>query len=486
MEKDIDESLKISFNKVFWPLYILNGFQSVAYGAMIVLVVPLALIIWPNDPADIHALEMGLIYTVLSWSGSFSGLVFGRLIDKYSRKKIIIVISFFRGISMLILGFAARGGGFNTWIYFLIFIFIFGFFAGGSWPAINSLSNDVVPRDYRSRFFGVYQIVLNTTNIIGWLIATLLFQTGFWRFFFWGIGLLILLGGLVFALNNEEPKRGAQQEELYQVLKDDSIKYEFQIDIKMMRKTMLSKTNIVALTEGIFTCILMSSLNFLILNYVQNPPYNLAPFSIGVFMVVFGLSGGLVGQLLLSRISDKIAMKDPVRRLPIIVIAIIGGLITFALFFFLPWFPLTPEEGMNIAYIMKIPTMWLMGALFFTSRSIFSLYIVNQSPVIQQINLPEAQGQIVSWNQFLEQFGRGIGPLLCGVLLVFTNTNYQITVLIVCLCIVPGVILWILATRWFPDDRKNIAKILAERAEILNSKKDILREDIAKKSELSL
>lgn len=460
-----------SFNKVFWPLYLLNGFQSVAYGAMIVLVVPLAQIIWPNDPADIHALEMGFLYTILSWSGSFAGLLFGRLIDKYSRKNIIIVISLFRGFSMLILGFAIKGGGFNTWLYFLILIFIFGFFAGGSWPAINSLSNDIVPREYRSRFFGVYQIVLNTTNIVGWLIATFLVQIGLWRLFFWGIGIFILLGGLVFAIHNEEPKRGAQQEELYHILQDDSIEYDFQIDSKMMRKTMLSKTNLVALIEGIFTCILMSSLNFLILNYVQNPPYNLAPFSIGVFMVIFGLTGGLVGQIFLSRISDRIAIKDPVRRLPIIVIAIIGGLITFALFFFLPWFPLTIEQGKNIAFIMTIPTMWVMGALFFTSRSIFSLYIVNQSPVIQQINLPEAQGQIFSWNQFLEQFGRGIGPLLCGLLLAFTNTNYQITVLIVCLCIFPGVILWILAMKWFPKDRENITSILAERAELLNSRK---------------
>jgi MFS family permease len=473
MPKDLKKNSEKSFNRVFWPLYILNGFQSVAYGAMIVLVVPLALIIWPNDPADIHALEMGVLYTTLSWSGSFAGLFFGRLIDKYSRKKIIIVISLFRGFSMLLLGFAIYGGEDSTWWYFFIFITLFGFFAGGSWPAINSLSNDVVSRDLRSRFFGVYQIVLNTTNIIGWLIATLLVQIGLWRLFFWGIGTFILVAGLVFAILNEEPKRGVQEEELSHILREESQEYDFQINKEMMRKTMISKTNSVALVEGIFTCILMSSLNFLILNYVQNPPYNLAPFSIGVFMVVFGLTGGLVGQIFLSRISDKVALKDQVRRLPIIVIAIIGGLITFALFFFLPWVPLTPEQGMNIAYIMTIPTMWIMGALFFTSRSIFSLYIVNQSPVIQQINLPEAQGQIFSWNQFLEQFGRGIGPLLCGVLLALTSTNYQITVLTVCLCIFPGVILWSLAMKWFPKDRENIKKILAERAEILNSRKKV-------------
>ncbi|MFX1496789.1 MAG: MFS transporter [Promethearchaeota archaeon] len=463
-----------SFNRIFWPLYLLNGFQSIAYGAIIVLVVPLALIIWPNDLPAIHALEMGILYTTLSWSSSFSGLLFGRFIDKYSRKKIIIIISFFRGLSMFFLGFAVYGGENNTWWYFLVFIAIFGFFAGGSWPAINSLSNDVVKQERRSRFFGVYQIVLNTTNIIGWLFATFLVQNGLWREFFWGIGISILLGGIIFAIQNKEPKRGSQQEELIHILQNHSIEYNFEINRKMMRKTMLSKTNSVALIEGIFTCILMSSLNFLILTYVQSPPYNLSPFSIGVFMVIFGLTGGLVGQIFLSRVSDKIAMQDQVKRLPIIVISIIGGLVTFALFFFLPWSPLTPEQGKSIPYIMALPTMWMMGALFFTSRSIFSLYIVNQSPVIQQINLPEAQGQIFSWNQFLEQFGRGIGPLLCGTLLLVSNANYQLTVIIVCFCIFPGVILWLLAIKWFPNDKMQIKVILKERAEILKSRKEEL------------
>ncbi|MCK4687626.1 MAG: MFS transporter, partial [Candidatus Lokiarchaeota archaeon] len=328
MANDKKVNSEKSFNKIFWPLYLLNGFQSIAYGAIIVLVVPLALIIWPNDPADIHALEMGILYTTLSWSSSFAGLYFGRLIDKYSRKKIIIIISLFRGISMFMLGFAIKGGEGNTWWYFFTFIALFGFFSGGTWPAVISLSNDVVARDRRSRFFGVYEIVRSTTNIIGWLIATYLVQNGLWREFFWGIGVFILLGGIIFAIHNKEPKRGAQQEELFHILQDSNIEYDFQIDREMVRKTMLSKTNVVALIEGIFTCILMSSLTFLILNYVQNPPYNIAPFSVGVFMVFFGLTGGLVGQIFLSRISDKIALKDPVRRLPIIVIAIIGGLFT--------------------------------------------------------------------------------------------------------------------------------------------------------------
>ncbi|TXT59974.1 MAG: Arabinose efflux permease family protein [Promethearchaeota archaeon] len=461
---------RISYNKKLWPLYLLNGFQSIAYGGIIVLVVPLSLIFWPDEP--VHSFEMGLIYTTLAWSGAFSGLLFGRIIDKYSRKNIIILISIFRGISMFLLGFAVEGAGLTTWGYFMLFIAIFGAFSGGTWPAVISISNDVVPKAKRSRFFGVYEIVRNTTNIFGWLFTTALVQLGFWREYFWFIGIAILIGGVLFTFTIDEPKRGSQQEELYHVLKDGTVEYNYEIDLEMIRRTMLSKTNMVALIEGIFTWILMSSLNFMILNYVQTPPINIAPFSTSVFLITFGLTGGLIGQLILARLSDRLAEKKPIVRLPIIVIAIVGGLITFALFFFLDWPHLTVEEGKDVLYLMSLPTIWIMGGLFFASRSVFSLYLVNQSPVLQEINLPEAQGQIISWNQFLEAFGRGIGPIICGALLLITSKNYQITVLFIVLCIIPGVVLWIAAVRWYPDDKEQIREILEDRARELQKEKE--------------
>ena len=89
-----------SYNRILWPLYFLNGFQSIAWGGIIFLIVPLSRIMWPNEPS--HALEMGILITTLSWTASISGLAFGHFIDKYSRKKIITLISIFRGIAILL------------------------------------------------------------------------------------------------------------------------------------------------------------------------------------------------------------------------------------------------------------------------------------------------------------------------------------------------------------------------------------------------
>ena len=419
---------------------------------------------WPSDPS--HALEMGIIITTLSWSASISGLLFGHFIDKHSRRNILTILSIFRGISAIMLGFGVEGGGYTTWIYFLIFVAVFGVFGGLSWPTVISLTNDIVPKENRSRFFGVYELIRSLTMTLGFLVGALLVQTGFWRQFFWSAGVGILIFGFILTIHLKEPNRGAQQEELFHLFRKGE-QYNYKINRETMKKTMLSKTNIVALIEGVFTWILMGSINFLILNLIQNEPHNISEFSTSIFMVCFGLTGGIAGQLGLARLSDHLAQKFEKARIYMIIIAISGGIISFVLFFFIPWPHLTIEQGKDVVFLMSFPVIWLMGSLFFFSRSIFSLYIVNQSPILQQINLPEAQGQIISWNQFLENLGRGIGPSLSGILLVITFYNYQLTILILTLCILPGIILWSLALKWLIKDTDQIKVILKERAHSL-------------------
>jgi len=396
------------------------------------------------------------------------------LIDKFNRTIIIFIISIFRGISMIMLGFAAEGKGMETWSYFLIFIISFAFFAGGSWPSIVSLSNDIVPKDYRSRFFGFMGIMMGLFITFGFLVASAFVQYGYWRSYFWWIGLSILLAGSIFFIHIKEPKRGGQQEELIQLLKDDSIEYNFQKDRKTMKKTMLSKTNIVALVEGIFTNILMGSLYLLVLPYIQTEPHNLSPVFTGVFMIIFGLTGGLIGQFFLAKMSDKVAVNHPIIRIYFIILSLSVGVLAFVFLFFIPLPHLTVEKGRDIPYLFTIPLIWIMGMLFFTSSIISSLYLVNQAPLLQEINLPEAQGKITSWNQLLENIGFGAGPLIVGILLSISGVNYQVTVIIISLLIIPGVLLWFLALKWYPKDKQLIKLILEQRANELKNRKHII------------
>ncbi len=312
-----------SYNKLIWPVYLLNGFNSIAFAGIIILMVPLSSLIWPGE--DYHALEMGILMTTLLWTSSLSSLFLGRLIDKYSRVKILLIISIARSFCMIMLGFAIAGQGILTWWYFFLFVLIFALFAGGSYPAIVSLSNDIVPIKHRSKFFGYFGIFGSVFMMLGFLISGALVQFGYWRLYFLSIGIAVLLSGLIFFFYVKEPKRGVQSILLRDVLKDRSIEYDFKRDKELMRRTMLSRTNIAALIEGIFTNVFMGSLDMIILPYLQTPPHNLSPLITGLFVVIFGVIGRVIGQILLARVSDKLAEKNDVRRIVFIIFSLVGG-----------------------------------------------------------------------------------------------------------------------------------------------------------------
>ena len=250
-----------NFHKTLLPLYILAGCFSLAFSGIYILVVPLSSLFWPNEP--FHALEMGILIASMFFSIAIAGFFFGKLIDKYNRVKIFFVVAMVRGFCILMLNFTIMGEGLASWTYFYIFILIFSFFAGGNYPTIVSLSHDIVPKEKRSKFFGVYNIIRFSFQLSGFVFVGFLIQVGLWRLIFIIIGSAIIIAGIYMVLTLQEPKRGAQREELREVLKEESIQYDFQIDKEMMRETMLSKTNKIALIEGIFTSIYMGSLSIL-------------------------------------------------------------------------------------------------------------------------------------------------------------------------------------------------------------------------------
>jgi MFS family permease len=465
-----------SYNKLIWPVYLLNGFNSISFAGIIILMVPLSSLFWPGPEEVYHALEMGILMTTLLWSSSVSGLFFGRLIDKYSRIKILIIIAVVRSFCMILLGFAIVGQGLLTWWYFFIVVLMFGIFSGGSYPAMVSLSNDIVPLEHRSKFFGYFSITGSVFMMSGFLLSGSLVQFGYWRFYFIGIGFAVLVSGLIFYFIVKEPKRGSQNKELQAVLMDESIEYDFKMDKDLMRKTMLSRTNKAALIEGIFTNVFMGSLDMIILPYLLLPPHNLSLFITGLFVVIFGITGRIIGQVILARFSDKLAKHKGVRRIYFIIFSLIGGSITFVLMFFVPIPYLTKSEGANIVIFFSLPITYVMGMLILSSDAISSLYGVNQPPVLQEINLPEGQGQIVSWNQFLENIGYGLGPLMAGIFISAFGQNYQVSAIIITIFVIPGIILWLLSVSWYPQDIKTIKEILKERAEILKVRKESKQE----------
>jgi len=245
--------------------------------------------------------------------------------------------------------------------------------------------------------------------------------------------------------------------------------YEYKLTKETIKSTIIKPTNLIAFFEGIFTTILLAVPDFLLIAYLQSPPHNISPLAVAIFLIIFGMPGGLLGSFAFAKVSDRLGKKNIKYRIYMIVLSIITLFVGFIFFFTLPIPNMTVEQGNNIIFIFSIPTFWILGVIIFIGRSFVGLWNINQPPILQEINLPEAQGKISSANQFLEAMGSGTGPIIAGVVLTIFNQNFQITVFVTLLLGIMGGLLWLIATKWINSDVNRVSAILKQREKELNN-----------------
>ena len=290
-----------------------------------------------------------------------------------------------------------------------------------------------------------------------------MFQNYFWREYFTIVGILYLAFGVIILLRSKEPKRGSMHKELRGILSNDNIKYEYKLNKLTFKTTILRPTNIIAFVEGLFTTVMLMIPDFLLIPYLQSEPYNFSPFTTSIFMIIFGLPGGLLGSLALAKLSDKLAKRNIKNRVYMIVISIVGLFLFYIVLFFMPLPHISRPQGNNLGFLLSFPIIWILGFISLIARAIVGLWNINQPPILQAINLPEAQGTVSSANQFLENICSGKGPIIAGTVLAMFSYNYQLTVTITMSIGIIGGLLWLLATQWVNKDVERISEIIKQR-----------------------
>ena len=233
---------------------------------------------------------------------------------------------------------------------------------------------------------------------------------------------------------------------------------------------MLRPTNILAFSEGIFTSVLFGIIDLIWLPYIQSPPRNISPSATSIFMLVYAVPGAILGSYVFGKISDKYGAKRIRNRVLIIATSLLGSMVLILCAFFLPLPTFTAEQGADVAYMFTYPVFIVFGGLMLVMRATFSIFAVNQPPILQEINLPEAQGRIASLGQLVEIFSYGSGPLLAGAVLVAFAQDYQAAIQVVALIALPGISMWFLAVIWVEKDQARIKRIVEARARDLKDK----------------
>ncbi|MFX0083846.1 MAG: MFS transporter [Candidatus Hodarchaeota archaeon] len=460
--------------KKTWPAFVSKASYAMAISAVFLNVIIISDLLWPNE--SFHSAELGLLIGSSMFSTAFSGIFFGYLADKYSRKNLYVISVSLYGVGLILTGFIPIGLGNTSFYLFVAMLILQGFFSGAFNPIETSYINDIVGQSMRSKFYGSINAIFQLAQVVGMLFSSFLFQNLLWRQFYWILGTLIVFEGILIAFKITEPRRGIQQEELKEALNSPDIEYRYQLTKETVRTTIFRSTNIVAFIEGIFTTVLLAIPDFLLIAYISGPPHNIAPFTMTIFMLLTGLPGAIFGSLIFAKLSDRLAEKNYKFRVYLIISSIVGMFGLFLVIFILPVPNFSSSEGKNIMLLFTNPEIIALGIMAFLAKMIITIYSINQPPILQKINLPEAQGKISSANQFLELIGSGLGPMIAGVLLINFNQNYQLTVLVSVLIGMIGCMAWLFGARSINRDIQRISSILDNRAMELKEKNQIANE----------
>jgi predicted MFS family arabinose efflux permease len=295
-------------------------------------------------------------------------------------------------------------------------------------------------------------------------------DAGVWQSYFWLMSAVVASACVLAVFFLKEPRRGYQaHESLKQVISTTTARYGYKLTPATVKQTIFSRTNMLAFFEGIFTWILFSVAMYLIYPWIQDQ-HHVSATSTSILMAVFGVPGVIIGAVGFSRMSDRLGKRSIKYRIYMITGSILALFGIVILLFAMPLPDVGTHDPGDLTLIFKYPIFIMFGVVVFVMRAVLSIYHINQTPVLQAINLPEAQGFISSANQFLETIGYGIGPLIAGILLTSTNNDYPATALISLFIGLPSVAMWLLANRWIDGDVAKISEILKTRAGELASK----------------
>ncbi len=414
---------------------------------------------WPGEP--LHPFEMGLAFGLMFIVGAFSKLIFGWLADTRPRITLLAITSFFPGLGFFLFGFIPEGGGLFAFMIFIIII-IFREMFTAEMPVTTSYTDDAIEEQKRSQVLGMISGVISLTTVIATLVAAISFAPG-WHYYFWIFGGIAMGGGIIILKFGKEPKRGAEKAELKNLLKLDSAVYKYHLTKETIKSTVFSTTNLVAIVEGIFTWMMFAVPLFLVFAYLQSAPYFLSPFSMSLLFIFFVLPGTITGNMLLSKKFDELGNRSIKNRIRLIFGSLIG-LAVACIFLVFPLPALSSGEGANIGAVLSVPTFWVPSLALFFGYLFVGVYFTNQKPLLQKINLPEAQGTINAFNVFFEVLATGIGSVLSGALLSFLGNNYQLTALIFCIIGAGGATLWLIGLKRIDGDLDRVSCILKERA----------------------
>ncbi|MFW9951544.1 MAG: MFS transporter [Candidatus Thorarchaeota archaeon] len=335
---------------------------------------------------------LGFLTFIFMIFTGISMLFFGYLADKLIRKWIVFSGSLiFSLFTIAIISVPEGIIGYN--IFFLITI-LTGIGYGSVIPSLFSLMADIVSREDRSKGFSFFSIASLFGTVLGTGMAS--FLGGDWRFPFLLIGIVSLIGTLIFLLFREPSRLGRDHLVMFQ---RDGIEYTYRIRISDLRVIFTKKSNL-----------------WLVINFVDTIPTGIILTLLFAYMEVFHGIGKedttiyllaifvsiILGTVFFGFIGDSFFKKGNKRAR--IWFAIFGNIAPIPFIFI----------GLVIPFQAPIifPGILIWIILFSIGMFINGAVSGNWYSTVVDLNLPEHRGTVLAASNFFDIIGRALGPLV--------------------------------------------------------------------------
>lgn len=386
-------------------------------------------------------------FTVLS---AISMIVAGFYADRRSRTKICFAGCLVFGVSSALTVFVPHGQ--LGYMFFYITRALNGIGVGAIIPTIFSLVGDTANPKRRSTAFGFVSAAILIGRMAGFVLAGSL--ADHWRMAYFMVGLtgLVLAFGL---LRIPEPKRGAQEEELHDLIVEGA-EYRFRIAKKDIKNIWSNRSNfwlIVNFIDVIPGAILI----FLIFKYMKDI-HNMeaAPVNFVIFLVIIF---GALGALTFGRIGDWGFQKDK-RAKALIALMCNGFPILFMILFLRADF-LIPD-GATLSQTLAVPGVWALIITIVAAMFINQGVNPNWYSCLTDINLPEHRATMISFASIMDLIGQAIGPLVASYLATIWGLKTAMWSVLVFWVL--NIFLWLPVLVHIRKDLANVHRVLEERA----------------------
>ena len=343
---------------------------------------------------------MSALFTVL---GAAISVIWGYLTDKGNRKLLFIYSIIIAQIPCFLTAFV------TNYPQFFIVRILTGIGVGVSFPTIFSILGDMYDKNERTAAVTWMASSIGIGQIAGQVLGGYLGPAFGWRLPF----LLTALPGLAalpfFYIFVPEPKRGAQEDSIKQLI-DDGYVYSRTIKPSDYLELLKVKTNVYLFLQGIIGTIPWGAIPLFLVKFLCED----RGFTIGQATTVFLFFGlGTTAGTIIGGIWGGVLYKKNVSYLPRLcsITTFIGTFIGISIFIL----PL----GKNLL---------LTIILGFAASLVATVTNPNVKTMLLEVNVPENRGAIFSIFNLTDSVGTGLGKFIGGMLSVSIGITASLSI----------------------------------------------------------